>query len=421
MKPNKFGVARAAAASTALVCAALATPAIAWGSCSSVAACVLGDNTGSGFGVEGDSTSTYGIIGSTTFAATSVSHGVAGVMGTDKTRNVKNPYNVGVLGSSYVGIGVSGNSMSNAGMQGNSISFDGVVGRTHYNATGAAGRAGVVGSDLSSNGTDANAGVLGISPNGTAVAGQSDAGYGVSGTSSDNVGILGQSTSGTGVYGQSLENGPGVYGVSGSSYGVGAISFNGEAALLAIDNNTNGVAMLAEAPTGAQVLDGYNPDSGDVVSIDASGNMILAGTLTQKGSPLVRTAGSHGEQVATFGERSSSATVEDMGEARLVAGHAFVPLDRTFAAVIDKAVKYLVFLTPEGDNRGLYASGYSAAGFSVTESGGGHSTLAFDYRVVAKPYDAGSARLPAMSGYPQLRRTRTLPHLALPKLLPNRR
>jgi hypothetical protein len=397
--------ARAAAASTALVCVALATPEIARASCNTVAACVLGDNTGSGFGVEGDSTGTYGIIGSTSFAATSASHGVAGVMGTDKTRNTKNPYNVGVLGSSYVGIGVSGNSMTNAGIQGNSVSFDGVVGRTHYNATGAGGRAGV----------------LGTSPSGTAVAGQSDAGYGVSGTSNDNVGILGQSTSGTGVYGQSLENGPGVYGVSGSSYGVGAFSFNGEAALLAVDNNTNGVAMLGEAPTGAQLFDGYNPDSGDVVSIDASGNMILAGSLTQNGSPLVRTAGSHGEEVATFGERSSSATVEDMGEARLVAGHAFVPLDKTFASVIDKAVKYLVFLTPEGDNRGLYASGYSAAGFSVTESGGGRSTLAFDYRVVAKPYDAGSARLPAMSEYPQLRRTRTLPHVARPALLPNRR
>lgn len=401
-------------------CVALAAPLAADAACRTVAACVLGVNSGSGFGVEGDSAATYGVSGSTTFAATSASHAAAGVFGSDKTRNAKDPYNVGVLGSSYYGIGVSGSSQTNFGLLGNSAASYGVVGRTHYNATSAAGRAGVFGTDLSSNGSSANAGVLGVSPNGTGIAGQSQAGYGVSGTSEDYVGVVGQSMSGTGVYGQSLENGPGVYGISGSSYGVGAFSYNGEAALLAIDNNSSGVAILAQAPTGAAVFDGFNADKGDVVSIDASGNMILAGSLTQKGSPLIATGSTLGPQVATFGERSSSATIEDMGEAKLVAGHAFVPLERTFASVIDKAVKYLVFLTPEGENRGLYASNYSAAGFDVTESGGGHATLRFDYRVVAKPYDAASARLPAMSDYPQLRRNRKLPHLVRPALVPKR-
>ncbi len=404
---------------TALAGVALGVPLAARAACSTVAACVLGVNSGSGFGVEGDSASTYGVSGSTTFAATSAAHAAAGIFGSDKTRNAKNPYNVGVLGSSYYGIGVSGTSSTNSGLLGNSSASYGVVGRTH-NASTTVGRAGVLGTDLNPNGGTANAGVLGTSAAGTGIAGQSDSGYGVSGTSNDYFAVVGQSTSGTGVYGQSLENGPGVYGISGSGYGVGAFSYNGEAALLAVDNNSSGVAILAQAPTGAAVFDGFNADTGDVVSIDASGNMILAGTLTQKGSPMIATASSVGPQVATFGERSSSATVEDMGEARLVSGHAFVPLDRTFASVIDKTAKYLVFLTPEGDNRGLYASGYSAAGFNVTESGGGHSTLSFDYRVVAKPYDAASVRLPAMSMYAQLRRNRSLPHLARPALIPKR-
>ena len=404
----------------ALTCAAFGAPLAAKAACSTVAACVLGVNSGSGFGVEGDSAATYGVLGATTFAATSAAHAAAGVFGSDKTRNPKNSYNVGVLGSSFYGIGVSGTSSTNFGVLGNSAAGYGVVGRTHYNATTAGGRSGVLGMDLSSNGTNSDAGVLGTSPNGTGVAGQSDAGYGVSGVSNGFVGVVGQSTTGMGVYGQSLENGSGVYGISGSSYGVSAFSYNGEAALLAVDNNSSGVAILAQAPTGAAVFDGYNADKGDVASIDASGNMILAGSLTQKGSALIATGSSLGSQVATFGERSSSATIEDMGEAKLVAGHAFVPLDRRFASVIDKAVKYLVFLTPEGDNRGLYASGYSAAGFDVTESGGGHSTLRFDYRVVAKPYDAANARLPAMSDYPQLRRHRSLPHLVRPVLVPKR-
>ena len=60
---------------------------------------------------------------------------------------------------------------------------------------------------------------------------------------------------------------------------------------------------------------------------------------------------------------------------------------------------YHVFLTAEGDNRGLYVASKTSAGFSIRESNGGHSTLAVEYRIVGYPYDSASMqRLAPITG-----------------------
>jgi len=41
-------------------------------------------------------------------------------------------------------------------------------------------------------------------------------------------------------------------------------------------------------------------------------------------------------------------------------------------------------LTPLGDCNGLYVADKTATGFEVRESGGGASSVGFDYRIVAK-------------------------------------
>jgi hypothetical protein len=51
---------------------------------------------------------------------------------------------------------------------------------------------------------------------------------------------------------------------------------------------------------------------------------------------------------------------------------------------VDTGSDYHVFLTPNGDCRGLYVTQKSPSSFVVRELGGGHSTLSFDYRIVAK-------------------------------------
>ena len=47
-------------------------------------------------------------------------------------------------------------------------------------------------------------------------------------------------------------------------------------------------------------------------------------------------------------------------------------------------VPYKVFLTPDGNCRGLYVYRKSATTFEVRELGRGHSNISFDYRIVAK-------------------------------------
>jgi hypothetical protein len=86
--------------------------------------------------------------------------------------------------------------------------------------------------------------------------------------------------------------------------------------------------------------------------------------------------------------------MEDFGEGQLTNGSAYVRIDRAFANAIDQSSDYLVFITPDGDSKGLYVTMRSPNGFEVRESGGGRSTLQFSYRIVAKPYGSTEARLP---------------------------
>ena len=104
-------------------------------------------------------------------------------------------------------------------------------------------------------------------------------------------------------------------------------------------------------------------------------------------------ATSSGARVATYAADQSVPTMEDAGEAQLTNGQASVALERTFASTIDRNRSYLVFVTPEGDCHGLYVASKTANGFVVRELMGGHSSLAFEYRIVAHPYGDASVRL----------------------------
>jgi hypothetical protein len=85
--------------------------------------------------------------------------------------------------------------------------------------------------------------------------------------------------------------------------------------------------------------------------------------------------------------------LEDVGSATLSSGRAVVRFDAALADVIDVRAGYRVFLTPDGDSKGLYVEQKTAGGFVVRESQGGRSTIAFDYRIVAKPLRLHGERL----------------------------
>jgi hypothetical protein len=129
-----------------------------------------------------------------------------------------------------------------------------------------------------------------------------------------------------------------------------------------------------------------------MLDLDNGGNMVLKGTLTQNGNPKSVTRTASADDVVMYSPTQAVATVDDVGEARLALGQAYVRLDPRFASTMNQTRPYLVFITPQGDTAGLYVSQKSAAGFSVREHGG-QSNIAFDYRIVAEPYAAQGARL----------------------------
>jgi hypothetical protein len=104
-----------------------------------------------------------------------------------------------------------------------------------------------------------------------------------------------------------------------------------------------------------------------------------------------------GRAVTTYVPTASQPTVEDFGEATLQNGSAYVRLDAAFANVIDQRSSYFVYVTPEADSNGLYVAQKTPNGFAVRENRGGRSTLAFEYRIVAKPFGTTAPRLPMVT------------------------
>ena len=104
--------------------------------------------------------------------------------------------------------------------------------------------------------------------------------------------------------------------------------------------------------------------------------------------------------------------MEDTGTARLLNGAGAVHFDPAFASTINASRGYQVFLTPNGDTRGLYVSAKYEGGFMVRENEHGRSSVYFDYRIVAHPYGASDARLPRLNiKPPTMRRLPKLPQI----------
>ncbi len=310
------------------------------------------------------------------------------------------------------GIGIEGTSSSGHGVEGHSLSGFGIVGFTTQNATSASnGKAGVEGEDGSTNGNHFDAGVYGESANGQGVYGHSTGNYGIQGESTATNYLAG---AGVGAFSQ---NGAAIFAQSGT---IGVVAFQaqqgaaGEAIYADTYGNSSSTAIVAVARNGGRVFVGSD-GSGDVASIDSSGNMILKGSLIQHGAPLSVIQATSGQQFATYAAQTATPTVEDFGRSTLRQGRTYVALEPAFASTIDRS-SYMVFLTPEGDSHGLYTTP-SPTGFTVRENGGGHSSLAFSYRIVAKPaMNSAAARLPATSQFLHLKTTP--PSSVIPRAYP---
>jgi hypothetical protein len=210
--------------------------------------------------------------------------------------------------------------------------------------------------------------------------------------------------------------GAGVQGVSSgfspSTYQVGAIQgnaggVNGAYAYASarnggfFENGTSSYYALFgySDVTGGFPLGVQNAVDGGSFYVDSVGDGVFSGSVFSS----LRTRDGH--RVGMFAAQSTRSTLEDVGTGHITAGHGVIQLAADFARSIDGRSGYQVFLTPGGDNRGLFVANKTAAGFEVREAQGGRSSISFDYRVVGHPVGASQARLPEMRGVTASRAT----------------
>ncbi len=209
-------------------------------------------------------------------------------------------------------------------------------------------------------------------------------GFGVQGRSS-NVGVAGIALgvsktgalrgSGTGIWGDTSFNlsGSGVLGTADDTSAGLFVNNSG--------TDTSSPAIFAEndsTTAGALVFGTFSETKEIGCTIDTSGNLSCAGKVS------AITSASSGRQVSLHAVQSPENWFEDLGSGALVNGATTIALDSTFAETVNTSVDYHVFLTPNGDCKGLYVSQKSPGSFEVRELGGGQSNVAFDYRIVAK-------------------------------------
>jgi hypothetical protein len=253
-------------------------------------------------------------------------------------------------------------------MFGTSTNSVGVVGFTSNPSATRVGRASILGVDVSGDGGTGNFGVLGSSSNGVGVQGQS----------TNNGGVIALSTNNSAIYSQSN---------AGRAIDARNVSGDTLQAVQAVGGTSDGTGYNFAT---------FNSSLTAMFYVTNAGTAVLHGQLFTGGSCNTGCA-KHGNSVLSYTPRESVPTMEDVGVGQLVNGQAYVRLDPAFANVIDRHSNYMVIVTPDGPSRGLYVSNKSAAGFAVSENLGGRSTLAFDYRIVAKPYGTGAARLPMIN------------------------
>ena len=255
-------------------------------------------------------------------------------------------------------------------------------------------------------------GVSGSTPadDGIGVGGEAtgNGGTGISGTATggydafdgNSYGVYGNATSGTGVFGTngaSYSNsfeGLAPYKYSAGTWGDTNVA-GGGAIVAAVagtaDNNSAGYFYNKSAdyasivayneypgPTGLfKVFKASSPDG--TCGVGGTGDLSCTGQLKS----LVSASGG-ARKVETYAMQSPENWMEDFGSGVLERGVAVVTIDPAFADTVTADASYHVFITPEGDSKGLYVIRKTATSFEVRESGGGVSSLSFDYRIVAK-------------------------------------
>ena len=385
-------VAAVAVAATLTSASGNASPPVAQTRCGSPQPCVDAVNVGAGEAIRAVAHNNSAFDGATSASSTrpgpeSIN---AAVKGFDTSSQVgKENFSTGLLGFSKTGFAISGFARLHAGVRGqtNNPSFS-----DQY------GTAGVEGFDQSSDGGQFNLGVEGGTFAGTGVFGFSTLGNGVRGITTNPSSMNQQHRAAVFGIDESSDGGGLNFGVAGFSPATGVAGISVSPPTAPGAPLAPAVAAYCENGGAAiQAADGFSPTSNLLMTLDCLGNLTLKGTVVTGGLQVASSKTAAGTDVAAYDARQTEPTIEDFGEGRLSTGRASVELRPDFASAIDRGAGYLVFITPEGDNRGLYVTGKTSTGFEVRESQGGQSSIPFSYRIVATPFGVRASRLPAMS------------------------
>lgn len=210
---------------------------------------------------------------------------------------------------------------------------------------------------------------------------------------SSNVGVYGNTS---GASGLTAGSGIGVWGDAGGTandayYGILGTA-NENFAGVFINNSSTTQTLFAqnnaESSSTATVFETYSFPFGGSCTINVSGVMACNGGFTNE----VDVDGG-ARKVALHSVQSPEIWFEDFGSGTLNNGAATVTLEPTFAQTVNTGTEYHVFLTPNGDSKGLYVSQKTPTSFEVREQGSGTSNIAFDYRIVAKGVGSENLRL----------------------------
>jgi hypothetical protein len=360
---------------------------------------VYGINATSGDGVWGESDGANG-VGVFGFADTSSPGSAVGVTGVS---NASNGIGVnGYGGSTTNGIGVQGYTYgsSGIGMYGSWNGSSAIGSGSEEIAVWGDTVNGIAVLATSDNNyavvgeSTASTGVYGYSNSSTAVVGTSFNGVGMGGDSVNYSGVVGRTDGIAGVMGEFYDNSnegagftnAGVWGDTGSSGSIGVLGTADDGNSLFGKNNTaNHETVYAEndsSSTGAMAARFAGPGSSTYCYVvrDTFG----LGDIVCTGSKSAAVAVDGNRMVRLYAVEAADNWFEDAGSAQLSNGSATVAFDHVFAQTVNGDVDYHVFITPNGECEGLYVTGKSGQGFEVHELRGGHSNIAFDYRIMAR-------------------------------------
>ena len=215
------------------------------------------------------------------------------------------------------------------------------------------------------------------------------------GSTAEAIGVYGVSYGGSGVgtYGQ---QGPtqsstgqkwvgapvGMWGDAGTIPSATAILGTGDDAAAGYFENNSSQGLLTlwavQDNAAAGMFYAFNAANNKQCLIDGNADLSCTGTIG-----LVVPADGGARQVALSAIQSPKNWFEDAGSGQLVKGVAVITLDSDFIQTVNTDMDYKVFPVPNGDCKGLYITHKTATSFEVRELGGGTSSVAFDYRIMA--------------------------------------